>query len=471
MPAEYDKGFHALHKETVLDEVPIAGEMPAWLQGTLLRNGPGRFDVGDQRYNHWFDGLAMLHRFTVADGRVSYANRYLHSQDYTASITDGAINMRAFATDPCMSLFQRFMSVFDTNMTDNGNINVVRWADKFIALTESPFAVEFDPSTLETTAHRDFSDHVLQRSATTAHPHTVDGTIYNFAVRFDFPTSAYRIYTYDPATETRRIVGQVPVRRPSYIHSFGVSANYAIIAAYPLTVSVPDLAFSGKAFIENYRWATENPVRFYLLRLSDGERVGTFETDAFFAFHHINAHEDGDHVVVDLIAYPDDRAVQGLYLNRVREGDRSIVPAGEARRYRLNTANGSLVWEPLSEVAVELPRINDAYNTRPYRYAYAISADAKTHVGFPNQLAKIDIETGETTTWRKANAYPGEAVFVPNPDGSAEDDGVLLSVVLDVAHEHSYLLVLDAANMTEVARATVPHHIPFGFHGQFYDET
>jgi len=27
--------------------------------------------------------------------------------------------------------------------------------------------------------------------------------------------------------------------------------------------------------------------------------------------------------------------------------------------------------------------------------------------------------------------------------------------------------VLDAADLTELARAEVPHHIPFGFHGQF----
>jgi beta,beta-carotene 9',10'-dioxygenase len=27
--------------------------------------------------------------------------------------------------------------------------------------------------------------------------------------------------------------------------------------------------------------------------------------------------------------------------------------------------------------------------------------------------------------------------------------------------------VLDAATLAELARARVPHHIPFGFHGQF----
>jgi carotenoid cleavage dioxygenase-like enzyme len=28
--------------------------------------------------------------------------------------------------------------------------------------------------------------------------------------------------------------------------------------------------------------------------------------------------------------------------------------------------------------------------------------------------------------------------------------------------------VLDAASFEEIARARAPHHIPFGFHGQFF---
>jgi carotenoid cleavage dioxygenase-like enzyme len=32
------------------------------------------------------------------------------------------------------------------------------------------------------------------------------------------------------------------------------------------------------------------------------------------------------------------------------------------------------------------------------------------------------------------------------------------------------MLVLDAAELTELARAEAPHHIPYGFHGQFVGE-
>ena len=60
---------------------------------------------------------------------------------------------------------------------------------------------------------------------------------------------------------------------------------------------------------------------------------------------------------------------------------------------------------------------------------------------------------------------------MPAPDPDAEDDGVLLSVVCDPPADRSTLVCLDAATMTERARAPLPHRLPYGFHGQFYGPT
>lgn len=72
-------GFTSLRDETRIPDLPIEGRMPGWLTGTLLRNGPALFEVGPDRFNHWFDGLAMLHAFSFEGGRVAYANRFLRS--------------------------------------------------------------------------------------------------------------------------------------------------------------------------------------------------------------------------------------------------------------------------------------------------------------------------------------------------------------------------------------------------------
>ena len=44
---------------------------------------------------------------------------------------------------------------------------------------------------------------------------------------------------------------------------------------------------------------------------------------------------------------------------------------------------------------------------------------------------------------------------------------MILSVVLDTRSGRSFLLILDAATLQELARAEAPHHIPFGFHGSY----
>jgi carotenoid cleavage dioxygenase-like enzyme len=49
---------------------------------------------------HWFDGLAMLHKFSFADGRVSYANRFLHSDAFRSAAKTGGLTLGGFATDP-----------------------------------------------------------------------------------------------------------------------------------------------------------------------------------------------------------------------------------------------------------------------------------------------------------------------------------------------------------------------------------
>jgi carotenoid cleavage dioxygenase-like enzyme len=87
---------------------------------------------------------------------------------------------------------------------------------------------------------------------------------------------------------------------------------------------------------------------------------------------------------------------------------------------------------------------------------------------FVNQLVKLDVTTGATLTWSEPGRYPGEPVFVPSPDGGrTQDAGVVLSVGLDVAARSSFLLVLDAGTFEELARAEVPHAIPFDFHGLY----
>jgi beta,beta-carotene 9',10'-dioxygenase len=132
--------------------------------------------------------------------------------------------------------------------------------------------------------------------------------------------------------------------------------------------------------------------------------------------------------------------------------------------------NNEVYYEALANGSMELPRINyRQYNTKDYRFVYAVgSYDFGGQSDWP--LVKVDIRERRSKVWSENDCYPGEPVFVPRPDGIAEDDGIILSVVLDSKKGTSFLLILDAKSFEEIARAEAPHHIPFGFHGEYFDE-
>ena len=250
------------------------------------------------------------------------------------------------------------------------------------------------------------------------------------------------------------------------MHSFGMTESYVILVEFPLVVNPLRLLLAGKPFIENYEWKPARGARFLLMSKRDGS-VKSYSSEAFFAFHHVNAFEQNGDVFVDIAAYPDKSIIDDLFLQHLRAGD-PISPA-ELRRYRLPAGGSTATYERLSSESIELPRLNyKRSNTKDYCYTYGVSA--RRPGDFTNQLIKVDVRERTAKVWRDENCYVGEPVFVAAPDGAAEDDGIVLSVVLNASQGNSFLLVLDAASFTELARAEAPHHIPFGFHGQFFDE-
>jgi beta,beta-carotene 9',10'-dioxygenase len=244
-----------------------------------------------------------------------------------------------------------------------------------------------------------------------------------------------------------------------------MSQRFLVLAEFPLVVNPARLALSGRPYIENYRWEPERGTRFLVVDRQTGRLRSALQTDRFFGFHHVNAFDEGGDVVVDLCAYDDASIIDALYLDAIRE-EHPRLPVPALRRFRLRLDAGRVDHEPLCEENLELPRI--AYrrcNGGPYRYAYGVGRGSGAWL---DQIVKVDVAERTARTWREEGCYPGEPVFVPESDGADEDAGVLLSVVLDGRSASSFLLVLDARDLGEVARAAVPHPIPFGFHGNYF---
>lgn len=466
----FELGFGKTEQEISVSELSVNGVIPTWLEGTLIRNGPGTFHIGDQYYRHWFDGHSMLHKFSFRDGKVSYLNRFLETRAHKEAMDAGRIVYSEFATDPCRNLFGRARAVFSPQVTDDAKVNVTKIDHKYMALAETPIQVFFDPDTLKTVGVFNYEDRLVGQM-TTVHP-TFDfknRIVYNNVVRYH-AISHYNIYQMVGSTNPKR-VASLPVREPAYLHSFGMSQNYVILTEFPLVVNPISLLLWIKPYIENFKWKPARGTSIYVVNRFTGELVGKYQSDPFFAFHHVNAFEKDGELIFDIVAYEDASILQAYYLENLKDKELEL-PFGKLRRYHLPLKGKRAEYEVISDVCMELPVFDyDNYVLRDdYRYVYAVSLNPEDRRGFYNQIVKVDIETGKDSTWYEKGCYPGEPIFVPRPDRDGEDDGVLLSVVLDERKGTSFLLVLDAQDLNEIGRAEIPHAVLFGYHGKFFNE-
>ncbi|WP_232700883.1 carotenoid oxygenase family protein [Halobacterium wangiae] len=483
--ADYRIGFESCETEYAGVDLPVEGSIPAWLDGALLRNGPGKFGPGEprggspnerattagnreqdgERFAHWFDGLALLRKFAVHDGSVTYTNRFLRTAEYRSVVEDGGLGAGQFGTNATPGFRSRLKSAVLPESTDNANVNVMRAGDAFLALTEVPERVAFDPRTLETEGSWRFDDDHDGHMAC-AHP-VVDpetGATFDFSVRFGRHTDY--VVTRLPAGETTRdVVGTVSLSDAVYVHSFALTPDHVVLVACPLVVDVLGLLRPGghDTFLDALDWRPDRAARFVVLSRETGDIVSAPTAPPFFTFHHANAFRRGDDLVVDLVAFSDASVVTELSLSDLDAGSVTELD-GDLRRYRVPLDGERTTQETLASGGLSLPRFDERHRGRPYRYAYATRSGGRDA---PNHLVRVDCWTGETRVWEQADAFCGEPVVVPRPGGE-EGDGVVLSVVLDAAREQSFLLVLDAGSFEEVARAWTPHVLPFDFHGQFY---
>ncbi|CAO1425675.1 unnamed protein product [Diamesa serratosioi] len=312
----------------------ITGVIPLWLKGSLLRNGPGSIKVGEMTYNHLFDSAALLHRFNIIDGRVTYQNKFLKSETYKKNLAANRIVVSEFGTvtvpDPCLSIFQRVSALFkpaEAN-SDNAMISIYPFGDEYFAFTESPVIHRICPNTLDTLDKINLTEHIGIVNHT-SHPHVMaDGTVYNLGMSVGKTGPAYNIICFphgEKMFENARVVAEIPTRwklHPSYMHTFGITDNYFIIVEQPLTISVPAVIKSqikNEPMISCLKWFPDKQTFIYLIDRDSGELKHTFQTEAFFYLHIINQYEKDNHVVIDICCYRDPEMLNCMYIDTMRD--------------------------------------------------------------------------------------------------------------------------------------------------------
>jgi carotenoid cleavage dioxygenase-like enzyme len=467
VPETASPGFRTVDTEYRDHRPRVEGSIPGWLSGTLLRNGPGRFEIGGERVNHWFDGLAMLRRYAFEDGEVSYGNRFLRTGAYDDAAAGRTSGQFATDTGGWRRLLRWIRAFGPPEPTDNANVHVARIGGEYVALTEAPRRVAFDPETLEIRGPFAFADDLSEHVATAhlvADPHR--GELVGYATQFG-RDPRYHVYRVPDGERRRRLVGSVPARGPGYVHDCSVTADHVVLVEPPLDISVRRaLAPWTEGFLDLMAWHPDRGTRIVVLDRDTGDVCRDVTVEPVFVFHHVNAYADGRTVVLDLIDFPDADIVGAMGLDELDGPGFPDVPDGRLARYRIALDGSVVTRERRYDGGLELPRVPPGVRGRRHRYTYGQATDRDG----ANGLVKVDCERGRAREWWEQSVYVEEPVPVRRPGGDAEDDGVVLATALDADRGRSYLLVFDAESLGELARVVLPHAEPFGFHGRFFPE-
>ena len=436
------------------------GTLPAELRGTLYRNGPGRWeDYRHRPLRHLFDGDGMVSRFAIGDGEVRYRNRYVRTRHYRAMGTT-----RHLGTPAPGGWLANIASPAPPNLA---NTNIVKHAGKLFALWEGGPPHELDPVTLQTLGPRRFRGELRWMGSYSAHPHLCprSGEMYNFGVEL-FPQPHLRMYVTSPQGRLRHLAS-AGLPYAAMVHDFAITENNLVFLVSPIIPDTTRLLLGIKTIGESLRYRPDKGSVVIIVDRNTAQ-TRTVETGAVLQFHLSNAYEHGGDIVIDAITYRDGEIVSCIADFRTQ----SLQNAPSQFTRLTVSAQGRITREVISDTVCEFPRHTPRREGLPHRYSYVAS---RHHLAaFYDGITKIDLETNRENTFHTED--PGnsfcEPVFTPRPDGVDEDDGWLLTVEYEAALHRSRLVVLDARDpgAGPLFTAGLSHHIPQGFHGNFYAE-
>ena len=331
-------------------------------------------------------------------------------------------------------------------------------------MTETPIPVEFDPETLATAGVAyDVPGHADDRPPA---PRPGDRGMLNYAASSGPRNELPLLPAGARRSAKPEVIAPARSREPAYMHSFGLTERWLVLAEFPFVVNPLRLAFSGRPYIENYRWKPELGTRFTLLDRAHGRGpAGRSRPTPGSA---------------STTSTPTRTATtwsstSALFEDAGSSRTSTWSGCGPASRWPSRSCGASA--SPRAPAAVsqraalrrplELPRINyGRCNERPYRYAWGVGWGERAG---STAIVKVDVvERARPTVWCRAGCYAGEPVFVAEPGAEAEDDGrAAVGRARRRARAARSCSCSTRTTLDEVARAEAPHHIPFGFHGQF----
>ncbi|KAJ3176252.1 hypothetical protein HDU87_005467 [Geranomyces variabilis] len=489
--------FAPVHSEQVsiaLAPAAVVGKIPSCLaDGQFLRGGSNpRFARNDRPY-HWFDGDGMVHSVRFVDCVPHYSNRYIRTNKYEVESavfqdqpagTGFGVNVSLDTLgsgkriDMAKALihlaFVRTLTGIKEDFLSTANTAMTYYNGRLLALMEGCPPVQIDPITLETVGVYDFDGTLNDDArAVTAHPKICSETGEMIFFGYKLDASPHLRYSVASADGELLVNGlAISQARPVMAHDFAITKNWSLFMDAPLLANVARPFLHGKPMID---FEASAPSRFGLIpRYSTN---GTADVKWFqmaesgYAFHTANAWEEDDGRVVKLLACWAD----SVNLKEVDDSYRTDHP--QLCEFTFHLSSGEMSKRRVSpecDVAAEFPQVDarGLCQSQPHVYAalYPTYPPVLTAKG-SNGLLRFDTATGKVQQLRYATGVTGgEPIFVPESATAPLGTGYLVTMTHDEHSDECTLLIVSTETMQEVAKVTMPHRVPNGFHGIWLDQ-
>ena len=445
-----------VHDERNDLDLEVEGELPAGLNGIFARNGPNPQFTPGGAY-HPFEGDGMVHALYFENGGVRYRNRWVESAGLLAERRRGRAcygGVSDFLSTPQDVIEEAGF------MKNNANTHFVRHGGRFLALMEAGKPTELSRE-LQTVGEYDFGGRL--QGPMTAHPKIdpVTGEMVFFGYSPVPPYLQYYVADRSGAIVHHAVID---LPKPVMMHDFAVTRNYTIFLDSPVLFDM-EAVLRGEPAI---RWQPDLGTRLGVLpRKGNADQVRWFEIDTCNVVHFFNAWDKEDKI--EIYAPTFDSMPGGLRFDAPEQNEEPFP-----FHWSIDLAAGKVAGELMDDRAGEFPRINDNRACQQTRYLYnSLARDWAFEFNF-NGVIKYDLETGNTREFVYGpNETSGEHAFAPDPQGVAEDDGWLMSIVSDRETRKSFLSILDARDVGAgpVARVHIPRRVPIGFHANWLAES
>jgi len=435
----------------------ISGELPRELNGTLYRNGP------NPQFNspgaHWFVGDGMLHAFHLEEGRASYRNRWIRTPKWQAEHDAGRALFGGFG--------RKLPDAPASTTADGGvaNTNIIFHAGRLLALEEAHLPTEIEPGSLSTRGYCNYGSRIA--GPFTAHPKIdpVKGEMVFFGYNAAGPLTPTLSYGTISAGGAVTRFGRFEAPYASMVHDFIVTQNHMLFPILPITGSMAR-AMKGQP---PYAWEPDKGAYVGVMKRNGADSdVKWFRAESCYVFHVMNAWEDGDRIIADVMQFEEaplfphtDGRPTDPAKSRARLTRWTFDLAGQTDRFSQT---------PLDDLTGEFPRVDDRRAGLKSGHGWYACANPEQASEWLSGIAHVDGHGARAGRYHlPAGDTISEPVFVARGPDAAEADGWLLAVVWRARENRSDLAVFNATAIAAgpVALVHLEHRVPDGFHGNW----